>query len=408
MYYRNSKIAFLAFFVALFLFLGFWFFWIVYTKDTKGFAPVVSGEGRYIVYDDGQQVYVKDIQVGEVDIASTNDVGQKGNGNSFRATISTDGRFVVFISDSTNLTNDALVEPYNVYLKDMKSNSIKLVNSDPTIEIYIEDCPTLSPFRNYAINTPVVSDDGRFVFFGAVEKIQDLEGFCESNILVKDMKTGAISLIAKSATDPSISTDGRYVTYAGYSFGNDNNPIQDIYSKDLKTQNITKISPDAGVAPNNAADFIFGPSSNVFSNPSMSGDGRIITFEEETYNGINEIYVKNLSSGSFVFIAPGKESTISKNGRDIVYSNYRGVFLYDIQTASSKNLINPSSEGKTYFSKLNFQPAISSDGRYLIFHSDCANCFIPDLIPGVIHRSYNDSDGIILKDLWTGEISLQS
>lgn len=89
------------------------------TGTTKGFgfggAPKISADGRFVTYSNSSDlvaigdtngfadVYVIDLQAGTTELASVSSQGQPGNGDSLLPSISSDGRYVTFTSNATNL-----------------------------------------------------------------------------------------------------------------------------------------------------------------------------------------------------------------------------------------------------------------------------------------------------------------
>jgi Tol biopolymer transport system component len=85
-------------------------------------SPAISGDGRYVAFattsnalvsndtNGLQDVFVKDTTTGNVTMASVSSAGAAGNGNSpigqgERPSLSSDGKWVVFTTSATNLTN---------------------------------------------------------------------------------------------------------------------------------------------------------------------------------------------------------------------------------------------------------------------------------------------------------------
>ena len=83
--------------------------------NNGSFDVSVSGDGRYVAYDSdasnlaggdtngGQDVFVRDRQVGETSLVSVTSDGLIGNASSYWPAISTNGRCVAFASNATNL-----------------------------------------------------------------------------------------------------------------------------------------------------------------------------------------------------------------------------------------------------------------------------------------------------------------
>ena len=80
--------------------------------------------------DGFQDVYVKDLTTGDITLASTDDAGVKGNSSSFDPSISADGTRVAFDSQSTNLEPTDPDDVIDVFVKDLETGDITLASTD--------------------------------------------------------------------------------------------------------------------------------------------------------------------------------------------------------------------------------------------------------------------------------------
>ena len=76
-------------------------------------------------------VYVKDMSSGEVKLVNTSDNGQPSNDNGYgtQISMSADGNLVAFTSGASNLTNDQTNGNANVYVKNLKTGEVILASS---------------------------------------------------------------------------------------------------------------------------------------------------------------------------------------------------------------------------------------------------------------------------------------
>ena len=76
-------------------------------------------------------VYVKDMSSGEVKLVNTSDTGQPSNDNGYgtQLSISADGNLVAFTSGASNLTNDQTNGNASVYVKNLKTGEVILASS---------------------------------------------------------------------------------------------------------------------------------------------------------------------------------------------------------------------------------------------------------------------------------------
>jgi Tol biopolymer transport system component len=86
-----------------------------YEADGNSFHPSLSADGRFVAYDsdsfnlawfdpdEGPDVYVWDRAAGVISTASVDDAGNLGNDSSAEPSISADGRYVAYWSDATDI-----------------------------------------------------------------------------------------------------------------------------------------------------------------------------------------------------------------------------------------------------------------------------------------------------------------
>src|SRR5690606_21221970 len=104
--------------------------------DGSSFRPALSGDGRYVVFestarnlvsprtaDQITHIYLRDTLAGTTTLVSANAAGAEGNGDSFQARVSDDGRFVVFASDASNLVAGDANGARDIFLRDMQAGT---------------------------------------------------------------------------------------------------------------------------------------------------------------------------------------------------------------------------------------------------------------------------------------------
>jgi Tol biopolymer transport system component len=133
--------------------------------DPNVYQPAISSDGRWIAAVGGTSgapgVFLFDRLSRTLRLASTTATGEPGDGQSDRPAISDDGRFVAFASYATNLApHDGYRYSQDVFLKDMQSGAIEQVN------LTAEGYPSDRPYDPYY--WPALTNDGRFVAFTSV------------------------------------------------------------------------------------------------------------------------------------------------------------------------------------------------------------------------------------------------
>jgi Tol biopolymer transport system component len=131
--------------------------------------PSISDDGRFVAFasrsstlvpgdtNDVMDVFVHDLQTGATERVSVDSNGVQGNGDSPYPRITGDGRYVAFVSASTNLAPGATVARDEIYVHDRLTGVTELVST--------------GPFGNeangYCLGTGITGD-GRFVSFESV------------------------------------------------------------------------------------------------------------------------------------------------------------------------------------------------------------------------------------------------
>ncbi len=122
-------------------------------------APVValSADGWSVAYSDGTGVFVFDRQTGSAERVSVGPGAVPGDRASTAPAISSDGRFVAFASDATNLVPTDTNQRTDIFVRDRRLGTTTRVSVGPA-----------SVQADQPSTTPRISGDGRFVVFGSV------------------------------------------------------------------------------------------------------------------------------------------------------------------------------------------------------------------------------------------------
>src|SRR5260221_12103684 len=196
------------------------------------YSRAISGDGRYVVFmsvatnlvpggtNGLPQLYLRDRQTAQTSIVSLNSSGTMGDGTSYEAAITPDGRYLAFTSRAGNLVLNDTNGVADVFLRDLVTGQTTRVSVDSSGN------QGHGPDGSSWVVPPAISDDGRYLAFdsdhtdlvpGDTNQFED--------IFVHDMMTGVTERVSVHSTgpqssnwcrNPSISADGRYVTFDSY------------------------------------------------------------------------------------------------------------------------------------------------------------------------------------------------
>jgi Tol biopolymer transport system component len=305
--------------------------------------PYISADGKHVVFEseasnlvDGDtngygDIFIKDIQTGVITLVSTSSSGVQGIFDSSNPSISADGKYVVFDSFSSNLVDGDTNDTLDIFLKDIQEGTLTLVSTSSS---------GIQGTRYYSSQNPSISADGRYVAFEsqAANLVSGDTGVWQ-DIFLKDIQTGETTLVSASSSgsqewhdsyNPSISADGRYVIFERYTSGYK----RDIFLKDTQTGALTMVSTsssgevgnDASNNPSISADGRYVTFGSAASN-LVSGDT----------NGYGDIFLKDTQTGTTILVASASSSgdlgngysspSISGDGSNIAFVS--GALVYD-------------------------------------------------------------------------------
>jgi Tol biopolymer transport system component len=354
--------------------------------DDVSFRPVISGNGRYVVFQSDaatlvagdsnlrRDVFVRDLETGITQRVSVASNGIEGDQDSFSPWTNEEGRYVVYWSDATNLVPNDTNGISDVFLHDNQTGLTTRVSVDSSGNEARNTCglSTCGSFH------PSISAGGKHISFRSYADnlvAGDTNGL--RDIFVRDLTTGTVTRASVSSTgiegngNPDISilsSDGRYVTFDSHAsnlVSNDQNGAggwgKDIFVHDNLVGTTIRVSVDPNGNDAMALDSL-GRRGATSERPSISADGRYVAYYSDGTN-----------------IVAGD----SNNAIDI--------FVYDMQTATTQRA--SVSSGGVQGDRRSYRPSISGDGRFVVFASDATN---------LVSGDNNNTQDIFIHDLQTG------
>ncbi|MBW4441271.1 MAG: DUF4347 domain-containing protein [Plectolyngbya sp. WJT66-NPBG17] len=325
----------------------------------------ISADGRYIVFTSAASNLVTGDNNNEVDIFWVDRETQQirlvsravggatsANAASFNPVLSANGLFVAFTSTASNLVSSDTNNQQDVFLWNSQDNSIAIVSrgsteSDGTSE------------------QPVISSNGRYVaFVSAASNLVNGDTNTQRDVFVWDRQSGTSTLVSRATGETgvisdgdsyqvSMSLDGKTIAFtstatnlAGTADGEND---EDVFVRNLDTNTTSHVSVNQSGGYSVSPDF----TPLKASNPIVSGNGKFVVFASDfgdlvatDTNGVSDVFRRDLETGTTQLISINKDGTDSGNG-------------------------TPGADGGTGSGSGtgSFYPIVSNDGRYVVFNS---------------------------------------
>lgn len=383
-------------------------------------ATDVSSDGRYVVFtsdaenlvandtNSSADVFLRDTRTGTTERVSLGSTGNQGDLGGYGGLVSTDGRYVAFTSDSTNLigttdTNDST----DVFLRDRQANT--------TVRISTRNAGGQSDGGSYLQSmTPdanqIVFDSDATNLYGITDQNFSVDVYVRDRVANSTRRVSVATNGTEGDLDSyggSISDDGRYVAFVSDDSGtfdpDDSGVFTDVFLRDRTLNTTTRLTALPG---GDEADF---DSNDV----RISGNGKVVVFNSDASNldldddGLStDVYAKVIGTDGFERISvapPGSDdpnpddyafiTDVSTNGRYVLFQSGASNLLADPTSSSSNSFVRDRTTGTTLLAGLTTQQtepagadaqhsgstpnAISGDGRYLVYSSSASDVLGP-------------------------------
>lgn len=308
--------------------------------NNDSWNPKISSDGRYVAYESEasnlatgdnnkyMDVFVYDRQLKTVEVLPKSTQRVAGMGAE-RGEISADGKLIVFTSDAQNLVAGDSNNAADVFVSDRGAAKTERVS----VSSAGRQADSFSTGGN-------ISRNGRFVVFDSfASNLAPRGSVALSNVFLRDRQASTTVLVSvgtggsfgnESSYGRAVTDDGRYVLFDSYASNlvvGDTNGVQDVFVRDLVTGTTRRVN-----VYSNGAQAL----SNLESGVGITTDGRHVLFQ----------------SGS---------------GLDPLFPNVAGAFVRDMVGKTNSLIYAGRSRG----------PSMSPDGRYVSFVSSDDN-----LVPG--------------------------
>jgi len=367
----------------------------------------MSGNGRYVAFsshatnlvagdtNSRMDVFLRDLASGTTRRVSLGPQGVQGNRRSHQPAVSADGRYVAFSSEATNLVAGDTNGWPDVFVRDTVGGTTRRVS-----------VRTNGAQANQGSAAAAISTDGRYVaFISSASNLVSGDTNGTSDLFVRDTVAGTTRRVSVGpngaqsngyADGPSMSADGRYLTFASPASNlvpRDTNGLVDVFLHDRVAGTTRRISVGPGGAQSNGATY----------QAAISADGRRVAFVSEATNlaptdteAQPDVLVRDLVSGTNRQVSfrtdnlPGSHANapdISATGRFVTFTTPSSllpgepagivdVYVRDLDTGATR-LVSVANDG-TPGNLPSAEPAISYDGRSIAFASAATNLAPPD------------------------------
>ncbi|MBK7642825.1 MAG: PD40 domain-containing protein [Planctomycetes bacterium] len=289
----------------------------------QSFYPSLSADGRFVAFTSNSSnlvpgdtngkwdTFVRDRWTGSVERISVSSVGLQGSDDSYKGEVSADGRFVVFESLASNLVPGDTNLAWDVLLRDRLTGTTERVSIS-----------TAGGEPNHNSGQAAVSDDGRYVVFESLaSNLAPGDTNMTDDVFVHDRQSGVTARVS-IATDgteseswsgaPSITADGRIVLFASggsHLVSGDTNASIDAFTHDSRSGVTERVSVDSHGLQT------AGP----VGAGTISSDGRFVVFEDwaddlvsgDTNGFIDIFFHDRFASGFTSLCGPGANNVIA-------------------------------------------------------------------------------------------------
>jgi Tol biopolymer transport system component len=350
-------------------------------SDGNAYGASISSSGRYVVFHSSGTNLVgsdtnakRDIFWRDTNLTATtaddsiarlsvSSGGTQGDDHSTNVSVSSDGRYVAFQSDATNLVGSDTNAKTDIFWRD--TNLTATTADDSIVRLSVAAGGTEGDGNSTA---PAISGTGRYVVFvSAATNLVTGDTNAKTDIFWRDTNLTATtaddSIVRLSvaaggtegdnhSTAPAVSSDGRYVVFESNATNlvtGDTNAIMDIFWRDT---NLTATTADDSIVRLSvAADGT--QSDNQSTKPSISSDGRYVVFDSDA---------TNLVTGD------------TANKRDIFWRDTNLTATTSDDTIVRISVNSSAVQGNLH----SYAPTISADGSYIVFSSASTNLVTGD------------------------------
>lgn len=309
--------------------------------DAPSSFPVLSADGRYVAFDSDAtnlvtddtknyiDVFVHDRTTHETTRISVNSRGKQVNSSSYGASISGDGRYVAYVSNSRSLAANDTNKTTDIFVHDRENGSVQRISlNNEGIE------------GNAASYEPRISLDGQWVVFTSwasnlvpddTNQARDIFLYNLTTAMIERVSVNNQGKESDSASfAPHISGNNRYIVFNSEADNlviDDDNKTIDVFIYDHNTRQINRMTPYSQTFSSGAASFY---------PPAISDDGRFVAYESKALN----LTATDFNESSDIFVYDRDYCAIYQQATQIGY--IPALMVADTQFYRAHLIFNPA------------------------------------------------------------------
>lgn len=332
--------------------------------------------------------------------------GNQGTGaSSFArgASLSGDGRYVVFVSAAANLVEGDTNGVSDIFLRDLETDTTQRISLGNE-----------GQQPNGGCSDPVISRNGQCVAFvstasnlvpGDTNAARDVFLYDREALTLERVSVDSAGAEAAGISEsPALNTDGKVVAFVSTApnlVPEDTNNAEDVFVRDRNTSTTERVSRSTGGTQGNGRSW----------GPSVNGSGTLVAFASLATNlsgfdtnGQSDVFVHGRTNGAIERISvpqrggqasgPSDLPVINESGRYVAFtSRATNMILPDVNQAEDvlvRDRFDEVTEVASVSSRglqargHSFAESISADGRFVAFRSYGAN-----LVPRDTNRTFD-------------------
>jgi Tol biopolymer transport system component len=400
--------------------------------------PAVSADGRFVAFvstadnlssadnDSVKNLFLRDTQNGTTTLVSraTGVDGASADADSLRPSISSDGRYVAFVSAAANLSDEDVDPVSDIFVRDTQTDTTTLVSRRDGLA----GAPGAADSDH-----PSISDSGtKIAFHSAADNLSDEDTDSTFDVFLRDTAAGTTTLISRqhstglaangNSVRPSISGNGQRVAFesdADNLSADDVDSVMNIFVRDPRFRSTWLASRTTSTG------FVSFGADATSKEAALSEDGSVVVFTSLARNlsdvnaaqPVTQIFKRELQPEVTTLVSraggvdgvPAEGASVrgrvSQDGRYVTFASYADnlsdqdgpsvdVFVRDTvdqRTALVSRATGPSGAAADGGS---FGQVMSSDGLHVVFLSNAnnlstadndsyLNLFMRELAPGL-------------------------